>query len=73
MKGLPRNNTGAGIGAGLVIVLTLVLQQLAVELSAGHVPIPMEWRWVVPIVGAAITGSLAVLSPNIRQRRPPHG
>ena len=70
---LPRNNGGATIGAAGIVVFVLVLQQLAVELSAGHVPIPMEWRWVVPILGAAITGSLAVLSPNIRQRRPPHG
>lgn len=60
---LPKSNTGAGIGAALTIVLVYVMQQVAIELGAGHVPIPDEWRWTVPILTALIAGVLAVLTP----------
>jgi hypothetical protein len=60
---LPKSNAGAGIGAGLTIVLVYVMQQFAIELGAGHVPIPEAWQWTVPILTALIAGLLAVLTP----------
>lgn len=65
---LPKNNTGAGIGAALTVVLVFVLQQFSIELGAGHVPIPDAYRWLVPILGAAIAGTLTVLTPYWSQR-----
>lgn len=60
---LPKSNAGAGMGAALTIVLVYVMQQFAIELGAGHVPIPEAWQWTVPILTALIAGLLAVLTP----------
>jgi len=60
---LPKSNAGAGMGAAATIVLVFVMQQVAIELGAGHIPIPDEWRWTVPILTALCAGVLAVLTP----------
>ena len=55
------------MGAALTVVLVYVLQQFAIELGAGHVPIPDEWRWIVPILGAFIAGVLTAITPYYSQ------
>jgi lipopolysaccharide export LptBFGC system permease protein LptF len=61
------NNTRAAIGGAIAIIVTYTLQQFAVELGAGHVPIPEAWHWTVPIVTALIGGVLATLTPSLRR------
>lgn len=46
---------------GLLTVLNAGLAQFALELGAGNVPVPPEWRWVVPIAVAALTSATALL------------
>ena len=53
--------------AGAYLALMFVsgaLAQFAIELGAGHVPVPIEWRWVVPILSAGIV-ALTPLLPQV--------
>ena len=52
---------------GVLVVVNMGLAQFAVELGAGNVPIPMEWRWVVPIAVAMLTATTALL-PRLGQK-----
>jgi hypothetical protein len=61
------DNTRAAIGGAIALVISYTLQQLAVELGAGQVPIPDAWHWTVPIMGALISGVVAVLTPTLRK------
>lgn len=65
---LPKSNAGAGVGAAITVVFTYVMQQFAIELGAGHVPIPEQWQWTVPILTALIAGVLAVITPYYSKR-----
>lgn len=49
---------------GVLILLNIGLTQFAVELGAGHVPVPEAVRWIVPIVTALLTG-LGALLPKL--------
>lgn len=53
---------------GLLAVGNAILTQTAVELGAGHVPLPADWRWVVPIASAGLV-ALTALLPRVGATR----
>lgn len=64
------HNTKAAIGGALIVIVFYTLQQFAIELGAGHVPIPAEYQWTVPIATALITGVASTLTPTMRREAP---
>ena len=46
---------------GFLVVLNAGVTQLAIQLGAGEVPLPPEWRWCVPTLTAILTAAGALL------------
>lgn len=49
------------VAYGALVVINVALGAFYLELGAGNVPIPEEYRWLTPIVSAAIVALCAML------------
>ena len=58
-----------GVVYGALIVANAGLVALSQQLGAGNVPIPVEWQWTVPILGAMLVATTALL-PRIGDTAP---
>lgn len=45
----------------LAVIANFILTAFAIQLGAGKVPIPEAWSWVIPLISAAVTGTLMFL------------